>query len=239
MQKELRLFKIYSTITTLLIALLVFSAFQTQNKRAKFEEIDVERVNVVEKDGRVRLVITNADRFPDAIMNGKTIPRQGGKSPGLIFYNGKGDEAGGLIVDSNTQGKNYSARAALLFDQYNQDETVGMVYRDKDGHRTAGLQVSDHPDTPLSEIVERFEALQKIPEGAEKQEAIKKFQEAGKRGEFGADRVFIGKGEDREAKVVLSDAQGRPRIHLAVTASGEPKLEFLGENGKATYTLPK
>jgi O-acetylhomoserine/O-acetylserine sulfhydrylase-like pyridoxal-dependent enzyme len=125
-------------VTTLLIAVLVLSAFQT-NKKTKFEEIDVEHINLVEKDGKLRLVITNTDRLPDALLNGKIIHRQGAKSPGMIFYNGKGDEAGGLIVDSNTQGKNYSARAARLFDQYNQDKTAGIVYEDKNGHRMAGL----------------------------------------------------------------------------------------------------
>ena len=39
-----------------------------------FGEIDVERINLVEKDGKVRLVISNVDRFPQPIV-GKTPDR--------------------------------------------------------------------------------------------------------------------------------------------------------------------
>jgi hypothetical protein len=239
MLKELRLFKIYSTVTTVLIAVLALSAFRAERKTTKFDEVDVERINVVEKDGRLRLVISNADRFPDPVMNGKTFHRQGDKAPGLIFYNGQGDENGGLIFGSDIHGKNYSAGAALLFDQFNQDQTVGMMYQEDNGRRTAGFRVWDRPDIPLSEMAEKFEAVQTMPEGPQKQEAMKKLEEAEKRGDFGAGRVFVGKNEDKEAQVILSDAQGRPRLRLAVSASGEPKLEFLDGNGKVTSSLPK
>jgi hypothetical protein len=35
----------------------------TQTQKQKFAEIDVERINIVEKDGKLRMVISNQDRL--------------------------------------------------------------------------------------------------------------------------------------------------------------------------------
>ena len=69
-----------------------------QNGRRKFEEIDVERVNFVEKNGQVKMVIANKARLPGPgnIVSGKLGQREGLKGPGILFYNEKGDECGGL-----------------------------------------------------------------------------------------------------------------------------------------------
>src|SRR4029079_6848514 len=95
MPRELRLWKIYSTVTTLLIGALVLSAFQ--ERRPKFTEIDVERINIVEKNGKLRMTISNKERAPDPVIDGKTASRQGGNDAGMIFFNDKGDECGGLV----------------------------------------------------------------------------------------------------------------------------------------------
>ena len=50
LEREVRILKIYALATTLLFSLLLFSAFNS-NRNPKFEEIDVERINIVEKDG--------------------------------------------------------------------------------------------------------------------------------------------------------------------------------------------
>ena len=44
---------------------------------------------------------------------------------------------------------------------------------------------------------------------------------------------------DKAAVVRLADAKGKPRIKLSVDATGAPKLEFLDETGKVTYSLPQ
>ena len=102
MQQELRLWKIYSTVTTLLIAALVLSGFQQPERKAKFSEIDVERINIVEKSGRLRMTISNQERAPDPIADGTRGTRQGGNQAGLIFFNDKGDECGGLVFGSGS-----------------------------------------------------------------------------------------------------------------------------------------
>ena len=52
LEKEVRFLKVYAVVTTLLFVVLVFSAFQQANQKTRFTEIDVERINIVEKDGK-------------------------------------------------------------------------------------------------------------------------------------------------------------------------------------------
>jgi hypothetical protein len=70
-------------------------SFSNNYEAKKFEEIDVERINIVEKDGTLKMVISNQERQPEAITNG--VKMQGrGKAPGIILYNSVGDECGGF-----------------------------------------------------------------------------------------------------------------------------------------------
>src|SRR5688500_18911636 len=91
----------YAAVVTLFWAVFFLSAFVTQDKKQRFEEIDVERINVVEKDGKLRLVISNQARQHPGIVNGKIIERKEPRPPGMIFFNHLGDEMGGLIFGEN------------------------------------------------------------------------------------------------------------------------------------------
>ena len=73
LEKEVRFLKAYAVISTLLFGVFTVTAFTTQNRKQKFEEIDVERINVVEKDGKLRMVISNHERQHPGIVNGKMI----------------------------------------------------------------------------------------------------------------------------------------------------------------------
>jgi len=73
LQRDVRFLKAYSLIITLLLAVVAFTTMTRADQKPKFEEIDVERINVVEKDGKVKLVISNKDRFPDPVIKGRAI----------------------------------------------------------------------------------------------------------------------------------------------------------------------
>lgn len=235
LRRDVLFLKAYSIISSLLLALIALSSITRADHKDRFEEIDVERINIVDKDRKLRLVISNKDRFPDPIIDGKTYPlRQGGKTAGVIFYNDKGDECGGLSFSGQEKDGHRQAGAGLLFDQFNQDQTVGITYGDNDGRRSAGLNVWDRPDTPIGEMIEKLQALQKMPDGPEKAQALQKFRETS----GVAQRVFVGKNRDKAAILALSDPQGRPRIQLIVDAQGTAKLEFLDEKGGVVHLLP-
>lgn len=68
-----------------------------QAKATEFEEISVERINIVEKNGLNRMVLANSDKSPGGVKNGKEIFKSDSPRPGMIFYNDEGTENGGLI----------------------------------------------------------------------------------------------------------------------------------------------
>jgi hypothetical protein len=63
-------------------------------RRQKVDEIDVERINIVEKDGKLRMVISNRERQHPGITDGKLMPRPDGRAPGMLFFNHKGERNG-------------------------------------------------------------------------------------------------------------------------------------------------
>jgi hypothetical protein len=231
MHKRVRLLEGYAVVSLLIFGVLAFSGFTPT--APKFDEITVQRLNLVEKNGQLVLVMANRDRMPDPIVNGKTFKSE--RPPGIIFYNGLGDENGGLVLGAANRGDGkYGANAQLTFDQYKQAQTIGLMYSDHQGDREAALRVWDRPEVPLTELWQRREAIDRMPDGPEKETAKKDLREA----TLAPTRVFVGKSKEREAKVTLYDAKGRARINMLVDASGTPRLDFLDDNGKVTYSLP-
>ncbi len=229
-QRRVRLLELYAAVSLLAFGLLAFSAF-VQPKQ-KYDEITVERLNVVEKDGRLRAVIANSERMPDPVIDGKPFKTE--RVPGMIFYNGLGDECGGLIFGAVKGGDKYGAYGGFTFDQYRQSQAIGLVYNDHSGSRQVGLSVWDRPESSMIEFMQRREAVEKMPDGADKELAQKNLREA----ELSPTRIFVGKNKEREARVTLYDAKGNARINMVVDAGGAPRLDFLDENGKVTYSLP-
>lgn len=234
-RKRVRVLEAYAVVSSLAFGVLAFAAF-TQSKQ-KFDELSVERLNVVEKNGQLIAVIANRDRMPDPITNGRAFKTE--RPPGLIFYNGEGDECGGLVFGASSgsrarAGDRYGAYGGFTFDQYQQSQAIGLIYNDHSGTREVGLKVWDRPETPQSEFIERGEAIRRMPDGPEKEAARKSLRAA----DLSPTRIFVGKNKDREAKVMLSDANGNARINMIVDAAGVPRLDFLDEHGKVTYSLP-
>jgi hypothetical protein len=92
--------------------------------RQRFGEIDVERINVIERDGTVKLVIANRAGAPDQVSDGQSRPRaENNKSPGITCFDDAGDEAGGLKIRGDRRA-GPSARRHLLFDQHRGDQVV-------------------------------------------------------------------------------------------------------------------
>ncbi|MGD0731156.1 MAG: hypothetical protein ABR956_07825 [Terracidiphilus sp.] len=200
-------------------------------QRNHLGQVDVDRINVREKSGKLDLVISNGELMPPAIVGGKAFPN-GRRSPGLLFYNGKGDEDGGLAFSSQTEPSGaYRASGQLMFDQYNQDQSVGIEYNDDDGVRSSGLRVWDRGQMPIDQVLHKLDGLQ----GAQRKAMIQELKDAG---ELGANRVFVGRPPDKSANVTLMDGHGRPRLTLNVNEAGTAQIQFLDENGKVVSSLP-
>ncbi len=234
LQRDVRLLKAYAFVVTLLLGALAFAGFRQANQKTKFIEIDVERINIVEKDGRLKMVISNGERQHPGVIDGKTLTRT--RPPGMLFFNDKGDECGGLSFDGDQKDGGANAGAIMAFDRFRQDQTVAIQYGESNGQYYAGLRVWDRPDTLLGEVIDKLQAIQKMPEGPEKTQAMQKLRETS--GAGAAQRVFVGKTRDKAAALTLSDAQGRARLQLMVDAQGLSRIEFLDEKGKVLQRLP-
>ena len=238
LHKDIRFLKVYCILITLLFAgFLAFtfsSGSRATNQKTKFEEINVERINIVEKDGKLKMVISNAERQHPGVIDGKTLARK--RPAGMLFFNDKGDESGGLSFEGDEKDGKGNASALLAFDRFRQDQTVAIQYGESNGRYFAGLRVWDRPDKSLGPVIEKLAEIEKMPAGAEKTAAMQKLTEmAGP----AAERVMVGRDRENAAVVLLKDVKGKPRIKLSVDAQGTPKLEFLDETGKVTYSLPQ
>src|SRR5436190_20079998 len=214
---------------------LVFAAgatfHQATASRQKFDEIDVERINVVEKDGRVRLVIANSERQAVTLVDGKQILPNRNRDAGLIFFNDEGDENGGMTWSGGAQNGTPRASAGLSFDQYKQDETVTLRYSQTGTDRTAGLTVADRPDASVA-------AAARLNDAKTDEERAKLRQELVDSGVVGSKpRAFVGKDRTGTAKLTLSDGDGKPRLVLSVDRAGAARVEFLDAAGKVTRAI--
>ncbi|HTX41122.1 MAG TPA: hypothetical protein VMD25_04805 [Acidobacteriaceae bacterium] len=230
-ERDVRFLKLYCAFLTLaLLGCAAWIGCLTMARR-HLGQVDVQRINVREPNGKLDLVISNSELMPPAIVGGRTFPN-GRRSPGLLFYNGKGDEDGGLAFTSQTAANGtYHADGQLMFDQYNQDQSVGLEYNDENGVRSSGLHVWDRGSTPLNLVMSRLDGLQ----GAARTAMIHQLKDAG---ELGTTRVFVGRMPDRSADVLLLDGKGRPRLTMSVDDSGAAQIRFLDDNGKMVYSLP-
>jgi hypothetical protein len=237
LQRDVRLLKAYAIVVTLLLGVFMFAGFGRSGPETKFAEIDVERINVVEKDGKLKMVISNSERQHPGLFDGKIYPSRS-RPPGILFFNEKRDECGGLVFKGDQKDGKADAGALLAFDRFRQDQTVDIDYSESNGQYDAGLNVWDRPDTSLGGVIDKMQAIETMPDGPGKTQAMKKVREMPGGWDSGAHRVFVGRTREKAAALTLSDPQGRPRLKLMVDAQGAAKMEFLDENGNVVQRLP-
>lgn len=224
-----------------LIPLFALTAFRAVQQKQRFAEIDVERINIVEPDGRLALVIANTRRLPGPLWRGRELSKSlsAGRdgSAGLMFINSEGTEVGGLAYRTAVTDSGYSAHAILTFDQYNQDQVVGLHYFDRGTSRSQGLSVWDRPtNVTMGEVTTLFEARTRLS-GLARDSVQRRIDALARSGGFGAHRVFLGS-EDRTAGVRIMDTAGRERIRILVDSTNVPRMEFLDDQGRVVRTIP-
>ncbi|MGI8839779.1 MAG: hypothetical protein ACR2F8_03175 [Caulobacteraceae bacterium] len=223
-------------VVSVALLLLFWGRAHSGAQVATFDQITVHRLNVVEPDGKPRVIISARAGFPGLYWEGKEYRHATRDQGGILFFNDDGTEAGGIGFGDRRQGDHYSADALFAFDQYRQDQTVGLSYRDEDGQRAAGLRVWDRPDQSILPAIELSDKMARATTPEEKA-AIRAQMSvlAAKWGPSG-ERLFAGKVQ-RDAIVRLADARGRARLVLKVDAAGDPSLEFLDAAGKVVKRI--
>ena len=228
-----RFLAIYSGALTITFAATLLAGFAEQH-RTKFREIDVERINVVEPDGTLRMAISNKASFPGIIIRGKETPHPTRKSAGMLFFNDEGTENGGLIFGGSKDTKGaVTSYGHLSFDQYEQDQVFSIDAEEENGARSSELRMIDQPDHPITQDIDAAARIAKLP----------KDQQAAARDEYRAKtphsqtRIMLGRTDDHSVALRLRDVQGRDRIVIRVAPDGTPALQFLDESGRVTKEL--
>lgn len=179
---------------------------------AAFDTLKVQRIDVVDPDGKIRLVIANKARLPGVAARGKTYPN-GSRSiqdtAGLIFYDTNGDETGGLAF-------------ARLRDEDMANMTFDYTYQPTDGIRIVRRESADGMRWQAGFDI--FDRRPYKPGDIESSQGIQRISLADK---------------NHDAQLVISDTEGRPRIRIGVDKTGKPRIEMLDTNGKPVYRAGK
>ncbi len=240
LRRELRLLKLYALISSVMLVTMLLGGYRQGAQKQHFTEIDVERINIVEPDGKLRMVIANRPRSIGPIYKGKPFGYAGGTRPGIIFFNDEGTENGGLtFVGRRNPDGTFTSSVGMSFDQFNSDQVVVLRYADENGRRRMGLTVGERADADIFDMVAERDSIMKMPEGPARAEALRKWQEPRNGVPLYAERVYLGRNVSKAAVINLSDRSGRPRIRMMVDSLGTPSLEFLDEQGHVTARLPE
>lgn len=160
---------------------------------------------VTDPGGKTRLIIVNSERFPDVELRGKVSPRSIHDTAGLVSFDAKGEETGGLGL-------------AKLRDEDVANLTFDYRYQTTDGIRIIKQESADGTHWQAG-----FNIFDRRPY---KPGPIESSQ--------GVQRIALAD-ENQNAQLVISDTEGHPRIRIGVDKTGKPRIEMLNPDGKVTY----
>lgn len=229
LRRDIGLLKSYAAVSSLALVVVSVAAFrQATPSVTEFDEINVQRINVVEADGTTRLVLSNSERQAQATIDGRQVGPDRTRPAGMIFFNEVGDEVGGLVFRGAERTLGYSAGVSLTFDRWKQDQTASLQYSELDGRYSSGLAITDRPAESLLEIAD---LLTRLDEATSESERARLAQEALAAQPGHAQRMFVGRNSNEDAIMQLKDAEGRDRLVLAVSPDGQARIRFLDQNG--------
>jgi hypothetical protein len=134
----------YSAILSTAFAVVLLTGAKSTNVKS-FDRIQAHRIDIVEPDGTLRMLLTNRDQMPGVIVKGKENPKVDRPQAGLLFFNDEGTENGGLIFGGHRDQKGdiVDSGGSLSFDKYGASQIVQLVGVDDKDNQFAGLVVSD------------------------------------------------------------------------------------------------
>lgn len=239
-RRQTRFLRAYAMLMTVVSVVFVFGAFgEPAQQKTRFTEIDVERINIVEPDGKLRMVISNRPRSIGPIYKGKPFGYEGGGRPGIIFFNDEGTENGGLtITGSRDSLGRYRASSSWSFDQFDQDQILTLQYVDNNGQRRTGITVQDRADRNIYDLVMQRDSIMAMADTAARRVALERLLGPVNGVPLAANRLYAGRDVGRNAVVNLYDPLGRLRLRLRVDSLGRSSLDFLDETGRVTFSVP-
>ena len=156
--------------------------------------------------------------------------------PNIIFFDGSGDEVGGLaFANFKDPDSPFQAIRHLAFDGYRQDEVITMSHFVQDGKSRKGVYIYDRPNIPIMNALEESGVHPKDTPDILGQK-LNQFREENpdRYTELWGNpqRVAVQTNNENEAELLLGDADGNVRLRFVVKADGNAFIEFLNEEGK-------
>ena len=260
-ERDLGFLKAYAVFMTLAVSAIAFGACAAvqgstrqisgaTSAKVRFGEIDVERINIIEPDGKYRIVLSNRPRSIGPIYMGKPFGYEGGGRPGMIWFNDEGTENGGFTFTgakcetgtSSVTGKpctkgTYAAQTHFTFDQFDQDQIFVMNYNDQNGERRVGITINDRKDDNIYNYVLRRDSIRKIVDSTRRTAALAELSAGSPDSPRIAERLYVGRDVSKNAIVNLRDKSGKTRLRMLVDSLGGARIEFLDVDGKITNTI--
>lgn len=230
-----RFLAIYSGVLTVTFAVTIFAAFAAEHKKTSFEEVDVQRINLVEPDGTLRMVISDKALAPGIYLHGKEHPHPDRKTAGMIFLNDEGTENGGLIFGGEGKDGHGSSFGHLSFDAYEQDQLYSVDSGNDGEKQSESVVLVDRPNYPIGELIDLTDRTKDMPK-EKRQAEIEQFLKSHPSPHA---RVYLGRAADKSAALKLKDADGKDRVIIQVAPDGTPSLQFLDASGKVVSQLPQ
>ncbi len=232
-----RFLAIYSGCVTFIFVITVLCGFSEKKHLRSFDEITVHRINIIEPDGTIRMVLSNKERAPGVYIKNKEYPHDTRQSAGLLFFADEGTENGGLIYGlvKDQSGHTIGSNVHLSFDKYMQDQVFAINAGRDDRREHSELIMQDRGDYSILESVEASHHISKLPEEQREAEWAKFI--AAHPGDH--TRVVLGRASDGTAALRLKDREGRDRIVIRVAPDGTPQLQMLDAVGNVVDELPR
>lgn len=240
------------SVIALVTSITLYVKLKNMEKVANLETVNAQRINIVEPDGRKRLLIFDSARMPGPVIEGyeySPLLRGGGSgnAAGMIFLNDEENEMGGILWTGKKMGDKFFQEFYFSIDPYLQNELVSFVVSDQNGEREVRFTLFDRPFDPegFKNLIRRYDQYVKVkeenPEKAkeiEKQvnEYIKKFLA---NHTWEPQRFVLVKRQDGSAGIKLFDREGRLKVEIGVDSAGIPAVKFYNEKGKVVKEIRK
>ncbi|AUD04072.1 hypothetical protein [Spirosoma pollinicola] len=219
---------------------LVTSYKPKESKHEKFEEISVDRINIVDKKGVTKMVIASQDMLrKDSKDPGVS---EGFTYSGMLFRNEEGEECGGLIFNGKKTKTGQSADAGLTLDQYNQDQNVVIEHNETVDRAESsikdGLTVIQRPDyTKRRDEYKKYEEIDKLMQTTAQKDSLRTYYAT--QGVTSRRRLFVGiehgvksQKSYNEAGLFIRNKAGANAIKLYVDDNNIPHFEVYDLSGK-------
>ena len=239
LNNEIKLLRVVA-FSSLALSTALFTMGMKSDNHARFDTLTVERINVVEADGTVKMLLTNTARFPTTEeVNGKVLNEDRKKRSGMLFFNEEGKEAGGFIYDGSKNEHGHSAGMSLTFDKYDGDQVMQLLTVDeKRGDKRivrSGLAFNDRAEFETQDRTrEIMRELSQISDKAERRKKTSEYEAQGLIG--GAPRILLGKTSSQNNGLFLFAKDGTPRAMFYVDEHDQVQLQFMNAKGEVTHS---